>query len=416
VLIAAIVFVAVLLAVMGRWWLSSRPADGAVDTEAAEPVDADALTIDRSTQEAIGLKVQAAESRTLAERLDVTGVVAPNETRVAHVRVLAAGRVEQVHVRLGDRVATDQPLVTYDNIDVGELAGDYLAAVAAIDRAAAEVEVARRALERAGNLVEIGGLARAEYERRDAERQRALSEVATANATLANIERRLRRFGLGTDDLSRLRASSGDAGSWSTTVVRAPFAGVITAADVGPGEVVDPERELFTLADLSTVWVIGDVYQRDIASIRPGQQAAITTESYPDETFAGRITYVSDVLDPQTRTAKVRTEVPNRDGRLKLQMFVRMHLPTATSRDTLAVPAAAVQEVDNNRVVFVQTGDETFEKRVIEVGPTDGTWIAVTAGLRAGERVVTDAAFMLKSKLKAASIGEGEEGEGEGRR
>ena len=97
-------------------------------------------------------------------------------------------------------------------------------------------------------------------------------------------------------------------------------------------------------------------------------------------------------------------------------MFVRMHLPTATARDTLAVLAAAVQEVDNDRVVFVQTGDETFEKRVIEVGPTDGTWIAVTAGLRAGERVVTDGAFMLKSKLKAASIGEGEEGEGEGRR
>jgi cobalt-zinc-cadmium efflux system membrane fusion protein len=228
---------------------------------------------------------------------------------------------------------------------------------------------------------------------------------------MTNIERRLQRFGLSADDLTRLRASSGDATSWSRTTVRAPFAGVVTAANVAPGEAVDTERELFTVADLTTVWVVGDLYQRDIASVRRGQEAQITTESYPGETFIGRITNVSDVLDPSTRTAKVRCEVPNRDGRLKLQMFVTMGIPTATARDALVVPAAAVRQIDNDTVVFVQTGDESFEKRVVEAGAGSGGWVPVLSGLKVGERVVTEGGFMLKSKLKAASIGEGEEKE-----
>ena len=280
-----------------------------------------------------------------------------------------------------------------------------------MERAAADADVAKRALERAAKLVEVGGLSRGEFERREAEHKRALAEVITARAAMTNIERRLQRFGLSADDLTRLRASSGDATSWSRTTVRAPFAGVVTAADVAPGEAVDTQRELFTVADLSTVWVIGDLYQKDIASVRRGQEAQVMTESYPGETFTGRVTYVSDVLDPSTRTAKVRCEVPNRDGRLKVQMFVTMGIPTATARDTLVVPTVAVQQVDDETVAFVQTGEETFEKRVVEVGAGTGGWVPVLAGLGAGERVVTEGGFMLKSKLKAASIGEGEEEE-----
>jgi cobalt-zinc-cadmium efflux system membrane fusion protein len=334
--------------------------------------------------------------------------------------LLASGRVEQVHVRVGDRVQSGQPLLTYDNVDVGELVGNYLSAAAAVERAAADADVAKRALERATKLVDVGGLSRGEYERREAEHKRALAEATTARAAMTNIERRLQRFDLSAADLTRLRASSGDATSWSRTTVRAPFTGVVTAANVAPGEAVDTERELFTVADLSTVWVVGDLYQRDIASVRRGQEAQITTESYPGETFSGRITNVSDVLDPTTRTAKVRCEVPNRDGRLKLQMFVTMGIPTATARNALVVPAAAVQQIDDDTVVFVQTSEESFEKRVVEAGAGSGGWVPVLSGLKVGERVVTDGGFMLKSKLKAASIGEGEEKEekekAEGRR
>jgi cobalt-zinc-cadmium efflux system membrane fusion protein len=369
------------------------------------------ITIDERTRDTIGLKVLAVEQRPFADVIQATGVVTPNETRVAHVRLLAPGRVEEVYVRVGDRVQSGQPMLTYDNVDVGELVGNYLSAAAAVDRAAADADVAKRALERATKLVDVGGLSRGEYERREAEHKRALAEVTTAHAAMTNIERRLQRFGLRADELTRLRASSGDATSWSRTTVRAPFAGVVTAADVAPGEAVDTQRELFTVVDLSTVWVIGDLYQKDIASVRRGQEAQITTESYSGETFIGRVTYISDVLDSSTRTAKVRCEVPNRDGRLKLQMFVTMGIPTATARDALVIPAAAVQQVDDDTVVFVQTGDDTFEKRVVDAGVGTGGWVRVLVGLKAGERVVTEGGFMLKSKLKAASIGEGGEKE-----
>lgn len=407
-----------LLLVAGLWWswsgTAERPSnEGEVERESAESTPPNVITLDERTRETIGLKLQPVEQRAFADVIQITGVVTPNETRVAHVRLLTSGRVEQVHVRVGDRVAAGQPLLTYDNVEVGELVGQYLSAAAAVERAAADAEVAKRAVERAGKLVDIGGLSRGEFERRDAEHKRALAEVATVRAAVTNVERKLQRFGLDADDRSRLRSSSGDAAAWSRTTVRAPFAGVVTAADVAPGEVADTQRELFTVADLSTVWVIGDLYQKDIAAVRRGQEARITTESYPGETFAGRITYVSDVLDSTTRTAKVRSEVPNRDGRLKLQMFVAMQIPTATTRDALVIPAAALQQIDDDTVVFVQTGEDTFEKRVVETGLGTGGWVPVMTGLKVGDRVVTDGAFMLKSKLKAASIGEGEEEEKE---
>lgn len=403
----AIVVVAFLL---GRWWPASGPPEQAQpETEAADSAASNEITLDEETREKIGLKVRPIEPRPFGEVIQVTGVVAPNETRVAHVRLLARGRVERVLVRAGDRVAAGEPLLVYDNVEVGDLAGDYVAAAAAVERALAAAEVAKRSLERATKLVDVGGMGRAEYERRDAEHKRALAELTSARATATSIERKLQRFGLDATELAQLRRSQGDAASSSRTTVRAPFGGVVTAADVAPGETVDTESDLFTVADLSTVWVIGDVYQKDIAVVRPGQPVQVATESYPGETFTGRITYVSDMLEPNTRTVKVRCEVPNRDGRLKLQMFVTIGIPTtAVRQETLVVPVAAVQQIDDDTVVFVQTGADTFEKRVIEVGAGAGGWVPVLAGLKAGERVVVEGAFMLKSKLKSGLIGEGE--------
>lgn len=393
-------------------WRSPETAPETAQGERAttESPSPNVITLDKDTREKIGLKVAPLEPQAFADAISATGVVSPNETRLAHIRVLAPGRAEQVQVRVGDRVETGQPLLVYDNVEVGQLIGDYVAGVAAVERALADVEVAKRSLERAAALVDVGGLGRSEYERREAEEKRAVAEATSAKASVANIERRLQRFGFDANELAQLRTSPADAAPRSRTTIRAPFSGVVTAANVASGEVVDTERELFTVVDLSTVWVIADVYQKDIALVRRGQDAHITSETYPGETFAGRITYVSDVLDPNTRTAKVRCEVPNRDGRLKLQMFVSVAIPTSTVRkDALVVPSDAVQQIDQDTVVFVQTGDDTFEKRVIQVGVGAGRWVPVLAGLKPGERVVTEGAFMLKSKLRAASIGEGAE-------
>lgn len=405
---AVVVLLVVALVVVRR--RSEAPAASAEPETQVASASADTLTLDAATQQTIGLQVQAAEERPFAEHIQTTGVVGPNETRVATIRVLSPGRVDQVQARVGDRVAAGQPLLTYDNVELGDLAGEYLAGTAAVDRAAAEAEVSHRAVERASSLIEAGGLSRAEFERREAEYQRALAAVTSERAALSNVEKKIRRYGLGDSDLTRLRTSV-DASALSTSTVRSPFAGVVTAASVAPGDVVDPQRELFTVVDLSTVWVSGDVYQKDIGAVRQGQEAHITVESYPGETFVGRVTYVGDALDPATRTVKVRCEVPNRNGRLKLQMFVNVLLPTMRERATIVIPPAAVQEMDGRPTVFVETSANTFQKRAIKTGDAVGGWVPVAEGLAKGDRVVTTGAFMLKSKLNAASIGEGEEAE-----
>ena len=411
--------VSIAAAVMVGRWSASRPTIEPAEAESTSESDevdeaggGDVVTLDDETRDRIGLKVEPAQERAFATLIRATGVVTPNETRVAHVRLLAPGRVESVHVRVGDQVSAGQPLLTYDNVEVGQLVGEYAGAAAAVNRATADADVARRALERAAKLVDVGGIPRAEYERRDAEYKRAQAEVATARGAMTNVERKLQRFGMTPKELEQLRDGSASSESRSPTVVRAPFTGAVTAANVAPGEVVDTGRELFTISDLSTVWVLGDLYQKDIASVRAGHRTEISTEAYPGELFVGRITNVSDVLDPNTRTAKVRAEVPNRERRLKLQMFVTMQIPTAAERPMVVVPAVAVQQIDDDAVVFVQTGDDTFHKRVVRAGAGLGGLVPIDAGLKAGERVVTVGAFMLKSKLKAGSIeAEGEDNE-----
>jgi membrane fusion protein, heavy metal efflux system len=412
------VFVAVIAtAVMiGRWSVSTPPSAAELGETSEEQEAAGGgsdVVLNDKTQDEIGLKVEAVRERPFASVIRATGTVTANESRVAHVRVLAPGRVESVHVRLGDQVKAGQPLVTYDNVELGQLIGEYARAGAALNRAEADSDVARRAVERATKLVEAGGIPRAEFERREAELKRAQAEVAAARGEVTNVERKLQRSGVASSDLARLQDSVAPGDARSRTVVRAPFSGVITAANVAPGEAVDTERELLTVADLSTVWVLGDIYQKDIASVRAGQRAEISTESYPGEKFLGRLTNVSDVLDPSTRTAKVRAEVPNGDRRLKLQMFVTLQIPTAAERAALIVPSAALQEIDGETVVFVQVNADTFQKRVVQSGPGIGGLVPIVSGLKPGEKVVIEGAFMLKGKLKAGSIeAEGEE-EGE---
>ena len=221
----------------------------------------------------------------------------------------------------------------------------------------------------------------------------------SARAAVTSLERKLRRLGISQEELESFR-NGADPNSASRSVVTAPFSGVVTDVHAAPGELINPDRELFTVADLTRVWLQGDVYQKDIAKIRVGQDAQVTVDAYPGETFSGRVTHVSDVLDPDTRTAKVRCEVPNRDGRLKLQMFATLALPISTARKALVIPARAVQDIDGVPTVFVRVGEERFEQRAVRVGAAVGESVEVMGGLKNGERVVTEAALMLKSRLK----------------
>ena len=385
-----------------------QPAAGKDDAKEGAAAPA-AIRVEPDMQRAVGLTVEPAQQRAVAETIRTTAVVSPDETRLSHIRPLAEGRVLQVLVRAGDRVASGQTLLVYDSITAGQMTSEYRSALAAVDRAAAEAEVTRRALERADNLVELGGVAKAERERRAAELQRAQAEVNSARAGVTNLAQKLRRLGLSEDQLARVQRGD-DLNVVPRSTVNAPFAGVVLQVTTAAGENITPERELFTVADLSRVWLQADVYQKDIAKVRVGQNAVVTVDTYPGAAFTGRITNISDTLDPTTRTAKVRCEVENRDGRLKFQMFATLELPVSATHDALMVPARSIQDIDSVPTVFVRLDEERFQPRPVRIGAAVGDQVEIVDGIKPGDAVVTDGALMLKSKLKLRVEAEEDEG------
>jgi cobalt-zinc-cadmium efflux system membrane fusion protein len=194
----------------------------------------------------------------------------------------------------------------------------------------------------------------------------------------------------------------------TSTAIRAPFGGVVIAADAAPGETITPESELFEIADLTEVWVQAEVYERDLGRLQVGRTASIRVDTYENREFLGRVTYISDLLDPQTRTAKVRCEVANTEGRLKLDMFATVLLPTTFSKKAMVVPVEAIQQIEGKNLVFVRTGTTTFERKTVEIGRTVQGRVEILAGLVGGESVVTKGAFHLKSIVLGAEIGEEE--------
>jgi cobalt-zinc-cadmium efflux system membrane fusion protein len=404
--------VALALVLLLVWWNRRGPEDTATATEAAAKTEATekpaALTLDDEAQERIGLETVEAQPRPIGAHVRTTGIVGPNETRVAHVRALSTGVITGVMVRRGDRVDAGQALLTYDNVELGQTVAGYRSALASLESTRGQAEVARLALERADRLVEIGGIAQAEHQRRKAEHAAALAGVKSSEAQLANLRQALSRFGV---NEGALKDGDLDANTGARSTLRAPFAGTVLDVQAVSGETVSPERELATVADLSTVWILGDVYERDLATISEGREARVVTDAYPDEPLSCRVTYVSDVLDAQSRTAKVRCEAKNPNGRLRLQMFARMEIAAGASRDVLAIPRSAIQQIDGETSVFIRTGDESFERRAVRLGTMTEEWAEVTSGVTAGDRVVTTGAVMLKSRLKVSEFAESEENE-----
>jgi len=407
-LVAAIGLTALLTG--GAAWLWLRPAsDGPMVTaEHAGELPPGVVELPADAMRNAGLVVAEVTARRLPTTIDVTGRVTAEDARIAHIRPLARGLVERVWVSLGERVRQGQPLATYDNIQLGELVGDYLGARAVLLQAQADLEVKRRVVNRGRELIKLEAIAQQELDLREAELKTAEASVAREQAAVSRVEEQLHRFGLSDSDLTKLSPAGGESPhrEASHAILRAPFDGVVTKYDIAQGEVVEPEQELFTVTDLSRVWVLADIYEKDITRVRVGAEAVVRVDAYPDRRFQGRVTYVTDLIDPQTRSAKARVVVENPDAALKLDMFARVSVPTAEAREALLVPVAAVQTIDNQPVVFVKRGDTRFERRAVELGATAGEFIEVRSGVKAGNPVVAAGSFHLKTALLRERIGD----------
>jgi membrane fusion protein, heavy metal efflux system len=325
-------------------------------------------------------QVTVVESNTSVQ---VPGTVMPNAYREVKVTPIVGGIVTKVHVELGTAVKRGAPLVALFSNELAEAQTKYLAMKAML---AADHQ--RR--QRTEQLVEIGAASRQELEEAAAADTSRATEVAAAG-------QRLLQLGLSRQQVEALRRPSQVV---SEVVVPAPIDGVITSRSANLGQVVGMGQELFTVTDLSEVWVIGDLYEQNFSSVSVGSEAALTMLAYPDLTLHGRVTYIDPQVDPQARTAKVRVEVPNPDGRLRLGMYVTVFFTTRGREQAVVVPRMAVQTIGDRHVVFVPAEDEEgkFLQRPVQVGRLLGDSYTILSGLQPGEVVVTEGSFFLRAE------------------
>lgn len=376
--------------------------------------DHGALEIPEDAQRNAGMSLVTAAHHERRVPMNVTGIVTPVTSRVMHLRPLAEGIVKEVNVNLGDRVKAGQVLIAYDNVALGDHIGEYLAAVAAHRQVEADLRVRERSFERAEKLIDLEAIAQQTLDLRRSEFEQARASLVSAQAEVHRIEEHIHRFGLTDEDLAEvaptgsaeeMHAAADRHRQMSLNVLRAPFDGIVTEYSVAVGDVVTPERELLTITDLSTVWVLADVYEPDLGRVPASAEVKIRLDAYPDRSFTGRITYISDTIEVSTRAAHVRCVVRNPQFMLKLGMFARVTIPTNERISTLAAPIDAVQHIDGQPVVFVRTGPTSFERRDVALGSTADGLVEVVSGLTTGESIVSTGSFYLKTALLHERIG-----------
>ncbi|HBR51541.1 MAG TPA: hypothetical protein DEA71_15820 [Nitrospira sp.] len=343
------------------------------------------LSAEESTR--VGLVVQPVVRSDFRTHRDFPAIVQPNQRNMAEITTLVRGRVVEVYADLGQEVKANAPLAILYSSELGLAQSAYL-------KAKAKLHVAEQAFNRAEFLLQEQVIGEAELQRRQAE---LLSAQAEGNES----HDRLKLLGMNDEEFRRLERSRQIR---SVVPIVAPFGGRIIGRKLTRGEVVETTENLFVIADLSEVWVLANIPEKDIPFVHSvhasgGTQVDVRINAYPKEVFKGTITYVGDVLDPITRTMQLRIELPNQDGRMKPEMFSTIRLYSESQPDRLAVPEAALQRDQGRTFVFVQRGANEYEMREVHIGESNGTLTSILGGLNEGEPVVTHGAFVLKSEL-----------------
>jgi RND family efflux transporter MFP subunit len=356
---------------------SDAPARSAADigdTEILLPPDVAARA---------GLKTATVGAADVGAAVTVPGTVMPNAYQEVKVTPIAGGILTKINVDLGASVQRGTPLATVFSSELADAQTRYLSMRAML-------EADHKKLDRTERLVAIGAASRQEMEEVRAVHTGHETEVAAAR-------QRLLQLGLTQQDINGLADPTKVV---SHVVVPAPIGGVVTARSANPGQVVAMGQELFVVTDLSTVWLVGDLYEQDFAAVRVGSEATVTTAAYAGSVLRGRVSYIDPKVDPQTRTARVRVEVANPGGRLRLGMYVSMMFAGASSQRQVVVPRAAVQSMGDQSVVFLPVPGEQgrFLRRRVRLGSASGDSYVVLEGLREGDTIVTEGSFLLRAE------------------
>ena len=356
----------------------------------AEHGEAEQLKLTAEAIEAAGIKVEELAAQEISEQLIVTATIRPNQDRITHVSPRVPGRIVKVQANLGDQVKAGQTLAVLDSLDVGEAHSTYL-------QAKTQLAVAKADFERAEKLHGDQIIAQKDHLRAHAEYEKAKAAFAAAGD-------KLRMLGV-------TPTPTDDGRAVSTFPLTTPFSGTVIEKHAILGELAQPDKQIFTVADLSKLWIEANLFEKDLGRVKTGAEAMVTVDAYPGESFQGKLTYIAAVVDKESRTVQARVEVANSGGRLKPEMFATAAIRTsgtvgvAGKTKALLLPQEAVVLMQGQPTAFVEEHGG-FEPRVVELGEKLRDRVVIKNGLQAGERVVTAGTYALKARLLKSQIGD----------
>jgi cobalt-zinc-cadmium efflux system membrane fusion protein len=273
-----------------------------------------------------------------------------------------------------------------------------------LQRARADLEYAKQLHSRASRLYELKAGSLQQAQEAETSLRRGETTFRIAEAELQRAESHLRYLGFDPPDLEhpeKKQAPESHESGHDTHLleVRSPVSGTVMERPASQGTVVTPSDTLYVISDLSQLWVMAQVPEQQLASIREGMTADVSVAAYPGRTFTARVIRVEDTLDPETRTVQVRCAIANPGRELKTEMYVTLVFRTGSGQQVIVVPAPAVQQIDDAHVVFVPGGEGEFRARHVEAGRQSGDKIEILQGLSEGDKVVVGGSFSLKSEM-----------------
>ena len=386
----AIILAAALSAACSR----SAPSPAATTVSAANTSAADSA-----------VEVEIVQPTNIEGAIKATGKVLVMENKTATIGPVHEGRIVNLYVGQGAVVHKGQRLAELESADIDEAEADYLKALSDLENAnrtsTAEVKFAQATYDRTKLLVQreitpAKNLEQAEHDL-DVAKANGINAVESAKVAVSNARRHLLILGL-TDAAIDSLAKKSNLGA-SVFPLLAPISGTVVERNGTIGATVGTDANLFKIIDLSSVWIDADVFEKDLERVRLGQLVNVTATAFPGQTFSGRVILINSVVDPETRTVKVRTEVPNPDGRLKPDMFANVEIVTAAHRTAISVPLSAVLDDGGKSVVFVADGS-SFVKREVALGLKSEDRVEIVQGLNAGDKVVTKGNYLLMEQSK----------------
>lgn len=378
-----------------------QKASGTSTSKAAEAAPqapekgTDEILLPVSEQAANQIVTETAGATQEPELLRVPGRITLSDKGTWHVGVMTEGRVEQVLAGLGDYVKEGQVLARMHSHEVHDSRAAYFTSVSELTRFHAAAQLAKRNFERMQRLRELKA---ASQEQAELARQ----ELTNAEAALRNGEIAVQRSRQHLEENLGVPAeipSGHPSEQYNLVPIRAPASGYILAKNVTPGTVVQPSTEVFTIGDTGRLWMVASIRQELLGKLRVGQKATVTVAAFPQLRFQGPITNLGQQIDPVTRLLNVRIELGNPDGRLRPEMLANAEIPVGDPAPMILVPVDALQQVNEQNVIFVQTGGDRFRVVAVRAGDSVNGRARVLEGLKGGERIVTHGSFILKSQL-----------------